>query len=57
MAIFKRMIVAVENAFFPARCPYCDKVIYHEQYACEDCKAKMPELPEQKNLFQLLRIE
>ena len=45
MAIFKRMIVAVENAFFPARCPYCDKVIYHEQYAFEDCKAKMPDVP------------
>ena len=45
MAVFKRMLVAVENAFFPARCPYCDKVIHHDQYACEECKAKMPELP------------
>ena len=45
MSVGKRMIEAVENAFFPVRCPYCDKVIYHEQYACEECKSEMPELP------------
>ena len=33
MSVGKRMIEAVENAFFPVRCPYCDKVIYHEQFS------------------------
>lgn len=36
---------AVETAFFPERCPYCDVVIDPEQYACDDCKRELPEVP------------
>lgn len=29
------------NAFFPARCPYCNEVIFRNEDACDDCKSKL----------------
>lgn len=34
----------IEEAFFPERCPYCDRVITPEQYACRRCAKKLPEM-------------
>ena len=29
------------NAFFPARCPYCNEVIFRNEDSCDDCKSKL----------------
>ncbi len=44
MALGAKIKKAIETAFFPLRCPYCDKVMDPELYACEDCKASLPEI-------------
>lgn len=45
MNLSGRIKRAVLTAFFPELCPYCDKVIDPEQYACRECKKKLPEYP------------
>ena len=37
---FKERALAV---MFPVRCPYCGRVIYVDDYACRDCKKKLPQ--------------
>lgn len=41
----KRVLDFTADMFFPVRCPYCDKVIEPEQYACGDCRKNFPEVP------------
>ena len=40
----KRIYEFALNSLFPVRCPYCDKVIESEQYACDDCRKNFPEV-------------
>lgn len=39
--IFKKLYKTLVNTFFPARCPYCDEVIFRNEDACDDCKSKL----------------
>lgn len=32
----------IKNLIFPARCPYCGKVISSDEYACKDCIEQFP---------------
>lgn len=41
----KRFLSFTADMFFPARCPYCDKVIESAQYACDDCRKNFHEVP------------
>lgn len=41
----RRILKSIETAVYPVRCPYCDKVIEKDKYACDDCKRQMPEVP------------
>ena len=31
------------HIFFPTVCPYCERVIYPDEYACEQCRKKLPD--------------
>ena len=33
MKIWRKIL----SVFFPERCPYCNKIIYHGELSCEDC--------------------
>lgn len=33
----------IKDIFFPVRCPYCQKVIDRNDYACNDCKNLFPQ--------------
>lgn len=44
MSFFKKIGKSAADAFYPAVCPYCDKVIAKGSYACEACSAKLPEI-------------
>ncbi|MBR1482538.1 MAG: ComF family protein [Ruminococcus sp.] len=43
MPSLKEIREMVITAFFPARCPYCNKVIYRTECGCKDCLKKLPE--------------
>ena len=34
----KKTIYLFKTFFFPERCPYCNKVVEPEEYACENCR-------------------
>lgn len=35
---FKTVYKFILNAFFPARCPYCNEVVFRNDEACDECK-------------------
>lgn len=39
----KKIKNALCDALFTVKCPYCAKVIEKNEYACRDCKKKMPD--------------
>lgn len=47
---FKKLYTLLINAFFPARCPYCNETIFRNTEACDDCKSKL----EYENIITLL---
>ena len=47
----KKFREAILNAFFPVRCPYCNKVIDRDEYACDECKKLFPESSNSKYAF------
>ena len=48
MSFFKKIKKSAAEAFYPAVCPYCDKVIAKGSYACKECSAKLPEISYKK---------
>ena len=38
----KKLKDAIIDTFFPVRCPYCNRVIDKDDYACQDCKKRFP---------------
>lgn len=36
--VLKSIYKSILNAFFPARCPYCNEVIFKNHEACDKCK-------------------
>lgn len=48
--IFKKLLKKLVNAFFPARCPYCDEIIFRGEDSCSNCKSKL----EYKNIVTTL---
>ncbi len=47
----KKLKEAIIDTFFPVRCPYCNKVIDREDYACVDCKKLFPKSSNSKYAF------
>lgn len=45
MNILRKIKRAADLSVYPERCPYCGKVIYYREYACEECKADFPDAP------------
>ncbi len=37
------MIDTIKSLLFPVRCPYCNRVIEKNEYACINCKKKFPQ--------------
>ncbi|MEE1076918.1 MAG: ComF family protein [Acutalibacteraceae bacterium] len=47
---FKNLYSLLINAFFPARCPYCNEVIFKNNEACDNCKSEL----EYENIITVL---
>lgn len=43
MDFIEKLQNAAKAFLFTVRCPYCGKVIKHNEYACSECKNKFPE--------------
>ena len=43
MKLFDKLKRGTLNAVFPVVCPYCNNVIYPDDFACDKCRAQFPE--------------
>ena len=39
----KRAMLFLQDIIFTVKCPYCEKVIDRNDYACKECKSKFPQ--------------